>query len=411
VRVQGQSVLISGIGIAGTTLAYWLGKHGFKPTLVERASHLRTSGYVIDFWGLGYDIAERMGLLSGLKSDGYDVQEVRFVNAKGRRVGGFGVDIFRSLTDGRYVSIARSDLAKLIYHKIDGQSETIFGDSIVGIKDTGEDVGVVFERSAPRRFDLVIGADGLHSAVREVVFGSQNRFEKFLGYTVAAFEIKGYRLRDERVYVSHGVPGKQVSRFPMRDDRTLFLFVFADGSDQHTAVHDMTGHKDILHKEFDNVGWECPTILAALDASDDVYFDRVSQIKMNVWSRGRVALVGDAAFCPSLLAGQGAALAMISAYVVAGELGKSERRPEVAFRRYEQLLRPFMTAKQGVAERFASSFAPKTQLGLFLRNKVMNAFALPFVANRALSGLLDRIELPDYLTQYCNGMDEARRTG
>jgi 2-polyprenyl-6-methoxyphenol hydroxylase-like FAD-dependent oxidoreductase len=198
----------------------------------------------------------------------------------------------------------------------------------------------------------------------------------------------------------------------MRDGRTLCLFVFADGSDQHTVMHDMTGHKAVRHKEFDDVGWECPRILAALDASDDVYFDRVSQIQMSVWSRGRVALVGDAAFCPSLLAGQGAALAMISAYVVAGELGQSERRPEVAFRRYEQLLRPFMTAKQGVAERFASSFAPKTLLGLFLRNKVMNAFALPLVANRALSGLLDRIELPDYSTQYCNGTDdEAGRTG
>jgi 2-polyprenyl-6-methoxyphenol hydroxylase-like FAD-dependent oxidoreductase len=172
VRLQNQSVLISGIGIAGTTLAYWLGEHGLKPTLVERAPRLRTTGYVIDFWGLGYDIAERMGLLSGLKSEGCDVQEVRFVNAEGRRVGGFGVDIFRSLTVGRYESIARSDLAKLIYHKIDGKSETIFGDSIVGIEDTGDDVGVVFERSAPRRFDLVVGADGLHSAVRELVFGS-----------------------------------------------------------------------------------------------------------------------------------------------------------------------------------------------------------------------------------------------
>lgn len=269
--MQNQSVLISGIGIAGTTLAYWLGEHGFKPTLVERASHLRTSGYVIDFWGLGYDIAERMGLLSGLKSEGYDVEEVRFVNAEGRREGGFGVDIFRSLTGGRFVSIARSDLAKLIYHKIAGRYETIFGDSIVGIETNGDGVDVVFERAAARRYDLVIGADGLHSPVRELVFGTQNRFERYLGYTVAAFENKGYRPRDERVYVSHDVPGKQVSRFPMRDDRTLFLFVFADGSDQHTAVHDMTGHKAILHKEFDDVGWECPRILAALDASDDVY--------------------------------------------------------------------------------------------------------------------------------------------
>ncbi len=397
--MESQSVLISGIGIAGTTLAYWLGEHGFRPTLVERASHLRTSGNVIDFWGLGYDIAERMGLLSGLKSEGYDVEEVRFVNAEGRREGGFGVDIFRSLTGGRFVSIARSDLAKLIYHKIDGRHETIFGDSIVGIETNGDGVDVVFERAAARRFDLVFGADGLHSAVREVVFGRQNRFEKYLGYTVAAFETKGYRPRDERIYVSHDVPGKQVSRFPLRDDRTLFLFVFADGSDQRTALHDMAGHKAILQKEFDDVGWECPRILAALDASDDVYFDRVSQIQMNVWSRGRVALIGDAAFCPSLLAGQGAALAMISAYVVAGELDKREGRHEAAFRRYEQLLRPFITAKQGTAERFARSFAPKTRFGLFFRNQITKAFALPFVANRVLGGLLDRIELPNYSNQ------------
>ncbi|MGH6848669.1 MAG: FAD-binding domain [Methylocella sp.] len=408
--MQNQSVLISGIGIAGPTLAYWLGEQGFEPTLVDRASRLRTSGYLIDFWGLGYDIAERMGLLSDLKCEGYDVKEVRFVNAEARRVGGFGVDVFRSLTRGRYVSIPRGDLAKLIFHKIEGRYEAIFGDSIVGIEETADDVGVVFERGASRRFNLVIGADGLHSAVRELVFGSQNRFEKYLGYTVAALEIEGYRPRDERVYVSHAVPGRQVSRFAMRDDRTLFLFVFAADSVEHSDAHDTTAHKAILHDEFDNVGWECPKILSALDASDDVYFDRISQIQMDVWSHGRVALVGDAAFCPSLLAGQGAALAMISAYVIAGELSKSEGRPGVAFRRYEQLLRPFMTAKQGAAQRFASSFAPKTRLGLFVRNQILKAFALPFVANRTLGSLLDRIELPDYPTQCRNGT-ARRHTG
>jgi 2-polyprenyl-6-methoxyphenol hydroxylase-like FAD-dependent oxidoreductase len=407
--VQNRSVLISGIGIAGTTLAYWLGEHGFEPVLVERASQLRTKGYVIDFWGLGYDIAERMCLLSDLKAEGHDIKEVRFVDAEGHRVAGFAVDIFRSLTGGRYVSVARSDLAKLIYHKIDGRYEAIFGDSIVGFEETAEDVGAVFERGASRRFNLVIGADGLHSAVRELVFGNQNQFEKYLGYIVAAFESEGYRPRDERVYVSHAIPGRQVSRFAMRDDRTLFLFIFAADSVQHSVAHDTIAHKAILHEVFDNVGWECPSILAALDGCNDVYFDRVSQIQMNVWSRGRVALVGDAAFCPSLLAGQGAALAMLSAYVIAGELSKSEGRPQVAFPRYEQLLRPFMTAKQGAAQQFASSFAPKTRLGLFLRNQIMKAFALPYVANRTLGSLLDRIELPDYPIQYRNGTHEAER--
>ncbi|MGH6863376.1 MAG: FAD-dependent monooxygenase [Methylocella sp.] len=300
-------------------------------------------------------------------------------------------------------------MAKLIYHKIDGRYEAIFDDSVVGIEDTGDGVDVVFERAAPRRFDLVIGADGLHSAVRELVFGSQNQFEKYLGYTVAAFEIEGYGSRDERVYVSHCVPGKQVSRFAMRDDRTLFLFVFAADSVQHAAADDTTRHKAILREEFDDAGWECPKILAALDACGDVYFDRVSQIQMDGWSRGRVALIGDAAFCPSLLAGQGAALAMISAYVIAGELSKSEGRPQVAFPRYEQVMRPFMAAKQAAAQQFAGSFAPKTRMGLFLRNQITKAFALPFVANLAFGNLLDRIDLPDYPAHCRNGTHDARR--
>jgi 2-polyprenyl-6-methoxyphenol hydroxylase-like FAD-dependent oxidoreductase len=225
--MSNRSVLISGIGIAGSTLAFWLGEHGYHPTLIERAPRLRTGGYVIDFWGRGFDIAERMGLLPDLKSEGYDIKELRLVDSHGKRVGGFRVDVFRKLTEGRYVSLSRGDLAKLIYRKIDGRFESIFGDSVVNIEQNNDGVEVAFEHARPRTFDLVIGADGLHSAVRKLVFGNEDRFEKYLGYTVAAFEVGGYRPRDELVYVSHSVPGKQVARFAMRDDRTLFLLIFA----------------------------------------------------------------------------------------------------------------------------------------------------------------------------------------
>jgi 2-polyprenyl-6-methoxyphenol hydroxylase-like FAD-dependent oxidoreductase len=395
--VKQQSVLISGIGIAGPTLAYWLGESGYKPTLVDRAPRLRSGGYVIDFWGLGYDIAERMGLLPDLQSVGYNFQEVRFVDARGKRASGFDVEIFRALTDGRYFSLPRSELSRLIYRKIESRAELIFNDCVVSMTQDDDGVNVTFERAPPRRYDLVIGADGLHSAIRNLTFGREERFEKYLGYVVAAFQTVGYPHRDELVFVTCGVPGKQASRFAMRDDRSVFLFVFASERPPRIDPHDIRAQKALLHAQFDHAGWECPQILAALDACDDLYFDPVSQIRMDTWSRGRVALIGDAAFCPSLLAGQGSALAMVAAYVLAGELGRSPEHPAEAFANYERLLRPFIDGKQNAAEKFASSFAPKTRFGLFVRNQVIKLFAIPKVAKLTLGGsLLDQLDLPDY---------------
>src|SRR5215469_8954630 len=149
------NVLISGIGIAGPTLAYWLSAYGIKSTLIERAYNLRTGGYALDFWGLGYDIAERMGILPDLKRDGYDIKELRLVNERGQRVGGFDVDVFRTATAGRYLSIPRGDLAKNIYRKVDGLCETIFGENIANIRQKADGVEVMFQRTPPRSFDVV----------------------------------------------------------------------------------------------------------------------------------------------------------------------------------------------------------------------------------------------------------------
>lgn len=395
------TVLISGLGIAGPTLAFWLTAGGFEPTLIERAPQLRTGGYVIDLWGLGYDIVERMGLKKEIERLGYHIQEVCVVDDQGKRVSGFDVDVFRELTNGRYVTLRRSELSRLLFEKDAGTSEVMFDNEIVGLEDRGDEVSVRFKHGPPRQFDLVVGADGLHSQVRRLVFGPQHQFEKNLGYAVAAFEVSGYRPRDEDVYVMYGRPGRSLGRFTLRENRTLFLFVFATGSG--ALPETLGGQKDLLSGLYADDKWECRHILDELRGTQELYFDRVSQIQMPSWSRGRVALVGDAAFCVSLLAGQGSALAMTSAYVLAGELAKAAGRHDVAFREYEAFLRAYIGSKQAGAARFGGALAPKTQWGLWFRNQVMNAFALPGLARLVVGReITDKLLLRDYDWQRCH---------
>lgn len=393
-------ILISGAGIAGPTVAYWLARYGFEITLIERAPALRTGGYVIDFWGAGFEIADRMGLGPAIMSKGYQVQAARVVNENGRRVAGFSTDSFSRATQGRYTTLARSDLSALIFEKLSGKVETIFGDSIRQIEQSEQSVQVEFESGARREFDLLIGADGLHSRVRELVFGDENRFEKYLGYKAAAFSVAGYRPRDDLTYVMFTEVGQQVGRFAMRDDRTMFLFTFADPVADDKA-HGVVAQKELLRKRFGKSGWECPRILRGLDSCDDFYLDRVSQIQMDpqqgLWTRGRVSLVGDAACCVSLLAGQGSSLAMIGAYILAGELHRASGDYTRAFARYQDLFGPFIREKQKAALRFAGTFAPKSKLSLFFRNQVMNLMKIPWVADLAIGrDLEDRIAIPDY---------------
>ncbi|MBU6464208.1 MAG: FAD-binding domain [Bradyrhizobium sp.] len=390
-----RSVLISGAGIAGPTLAYWLKVAGYKPTLVERAPVLRHGGYVIDFWGLGYDLAKRMGLLDEMNRIGYHVREMRIVNDQGRSVARFGTDVLSDLTAGRYVTLGRSDLSRLLFEKSNGQIESIFGDTIVCLEEQPDFVRVQFEHARERRFGLVIGADGLHSRVRSLVFGPQARFEQHLGYAVAAFEVPGYRPRDENVYCMYGQPGRMLGRFTLRNNRTLFLFVFVATTEQMPGTIDE--QKALLRDLYRYGGWECTKVLYELDRTDELYFDSVSQIRMPHWSRGRIALVGDAAFCVSLLAGQGSVLAMISSYVLAGELAAACGDHQRAFTRYETLLRTYIAGKQLAAERFAGAFAPKTRLGLSFRNLVVKAFAFPGLASLVLGrDIADSMELPQY---------------
>jgi len=393
-------VLIAGAGIAGPTLAYWLTRYGFTSTLIEKAPGLRTGGYVIDFWGAGYEIAERMGLLPEIIRKGYEIQEVRVVNRSGRRVAGFPASTFRRVAQGRYTSLPRSDLAASIFRQIEGKVETIFGDSVAGVEQSEAGVHVTFERAPARDFDLVVGADGLHSRVRELIFGPEAQFEKYLGYKAAAFQVEGYRPRDELVYVIFTEVGQQVTRFAMRGDRTMFLFTFADPDAGGPDIGDVEAQKNLLRTRFGSSGWECRRILDALGRTNDLYCDRVSQIQMDPhpgWARGRIILLGDAAFCVSLLAGQGSALAMTAAYILAGELHRAGNDYRRAFSRYQERFGPFVLEKQKAALRFAEFFAPGSGFSLFMRNQIMNLMRIPWVADLAVGrDMADRIALPEY---------------
>ncbi|PEG39796.1 hypothetical protein CQY20_09610 [Mycolicibacterium agri] len=364
-------VAISGAGVAGPAFAYWMRRAGHDVTLIEAAPTFRTGGYIVDFWGLGYDIAEKMGVIDDITKVGYRVNELRSVGGDGRILARFDTGAIRRTLGERYTSVARGDLAEIIYRTIENDAETIYSDSITSLEDHSDGVSVTFRHGRPREFDMVVGADGLHSTVRELVFGPESQFARYLGCQVAACVLDDYRPRDELVYVTHNLPGRQIGRFSMNDDRTLVLFIFR--SSTPTIPTTLDDGKALLRNQFSDAGWEAPQILAALDDVDDIYIDVVSQIRMNRWTAGRVALIGDAAACVSLLAGEGTGLALVEAYVLAGELARTDNDLASAFQAYESRLHRFIEKKQDGATKFIAFFAARTAWGIWLRNAAMRA--------------------------------------
>jgi 2-polyprenyl-6-methoxyphenol hydroxylase-like FAD-dependent oxidoreductase len=391
-------VLISGAGIAGPTLAYWLLRRGFEPVLVERAPRFRAGGYILDFWGIGFGVAERMDLIPTLRELGYVVDRLRYVRADGSTGAELGADAVRRALGDRYLSVRRGDLAHAIYALVQDDVETIFGDSVVALREDEAGVVVDFERGGTRRFDLVVGCDGLHSTVRAIAFGPQQTFERYLGYFTASFASAGYPLADDHAYLSFTAPGRQISRYSLRDDVTAFFFVWTPSEPPIVAPGDLATQKALIAEAFAQDTWvEAPEIRNRLAASNELYFDSVSQIHMPCWSRGRIALLGDAAFCPSLLAGEGSSFAMAGAYILAGELARANGDYQAAFARYEQTFRPFIERKQKGARRFASTFAPATRFGLLARNQMLRVMNVPILGTWMIRRMAaDHLELPAY---------------
>jgi 2-polyprenyl-6-methoxyphenol hydroxylase-like FAD-dependent oxidoreductase len=300
-----KTVLIVGAGIAGPTLAYWLVRCGYVPTLLESAPALRTGGYLIDFWGPGYTILERMGLAPRLRERGYDIRELRIVDHAGKSRVRVDTEPMRRALQSRFVSVMRGDLAQLLFNSITCDVETIFGENVQTITQHADGVDVQFARAPSRQFDLVIGADGMHSRVRERLLPGQGDLEMELGYQFAAFTAREYPFQDPLAYVTRTIPGRQIARCTLRDGRTTFLLVLASELIATQSSSTISRRKQALARALTGIGREERAIRAALEDCDDLYFDVAQQVRLPAWSFGRVALTGDAAYCPSLLAGQG----------------------------------------------------------------------------------------------------------
>jgi 2-polyprenyl-6-methoxyphenol hydroxylase-like FAD-dependent oxidoreductase len=370
-----------------------LQRFGHEVTLVERAPRLREGGYVVDFWGAGFDVADRMGIVPRLMDEGYRFREAREVSSSGRRIAHFDPRNVIGISGGRFVTIGRSDLSRAIHDAANGNVETVFGDTVTSLVEDAERMHVEFEHGAPREFDLVVGADGLHSRVRRLAFGPDEEFERYLGITVAVYDVPGYRPRDELVAVMHTEVGHQVLRLALHDDATMFCFMFR--YDGEVPQDDVAAQQELLRRRLGGAGWEVPVILERMPQARTFYMDGASQIRMPSWSRGRIALIGDAGAAPSLLAGQGSALAMIEAYVLACELHEAHGDHRTAFAGYDRQLGQLVRGKQDAAIGLGAAFAPRNRMQLLVRNTFVGLMAIPPIANIAMGrSLTDPIRLP-----------------
>ncbi|MFD1541245.1 FAD-dependent monooxygenase [Nonomuraea guangzhouensis] len=389
-----ERILISGASIAGQTLAYWLARHGFRPTLVERAPRLREGGNGVDVRGHAIDVAERMGIMPQIRAMAADVQGMSFVNAANRSVARIDAQAMQS--GGADVEIMRGDLVALLYEATKDDVEYVFGDSIRTLEQSGDGVAVSFEHGPARRFDLVIGADGMHSTVRRLAFGPESRFIQHKGHYFA-FSNADSALGENRWVTMYNVPGKMAGIYRSGNHAQAKAYFIFRRSEPLTYDHrDVEQHKRLVSEAFAGESWRVRELLAGALADPDFYFDALSQVRMPSWSSGRVALVGDAAYCASPASGAGAELALVGAYRLAGELAAASGDHQVAFRRYEDGHRELVDQKQKIGPN-VRLMVPKTRTGRWVRDTMARLPLMRAMATvERIMAPKNTAPLPDY---------------
>ncbi|OBI43168.1 FAD-dependent oxidoreductase [Mycobacterium kyorinense] len=392
-------VLISGASIAGPVLAFWLDRYGFDVTVVERAPALRkTGGHAVDLFRPAIEISAKMGVLPRIEAHATDTTQLNIYRGDaGRPIRVDLTKIYGAASD-RHVEVMRDDLSEIYYRAAD--VEYLFGDSITAIGADGE---VTFEHAAPRRFDVVVGADGLHSNVRRLAFGDDAGFTQHLGgYLAVASAPKSLVPDGEMVgQVDIGRIAGIYSAQHLDDARVLFMFHSSELQYHH---RDVLRQKDILRNAFTGMAPQVDGWLEQLDTTPAFYFDSITQLQLERWSRGRVTLVGDAGYCPGPAVGGSTSLAVVGAYVLAGELARARGDYAAAFAAYEQQMREPVRRSRAFARKAAKTVVPASTAALWAVTRgAQLVSALPTPVSRAVAKLNttgvrmhDSIPVPDY---------------
>lgn len=369
--MKNKKILISGAGVAGLTLAYFLKEHGFEPTVIERAATLRDGGYMIDFFASGIFVAEQMGINNELAKRNHNTLLLRQFNNKGKKTLKLNVGSLKthleSKGEGGFYNFLRTDLVDALYQHIKSSVPVHFSTSIKTVQETNTAVEVTFDDDSQESFDLLVGADGIHSNVRELVFSSENIEQLFLGYYVAGLSHNvPFPSKHKGEIISHIQPKKQIMTYEITEGGSNSLFVIK--SDKLPKLQHQQ-RIDLLRREFEGFVEPIPAILDEATKLDNIYFDEVSQIRIKgAWNKGRTVLVGDAAYCITLLSGQGASMAMTGAYVLAQQLIATKGEYQQAFANFEKNLRPNIETMQHKAVKNAASYLPSSSFALWLRN-------------------------------------------
>ncbi|MFD5095153.1 FAD-dependent monooxygenase [Amycolatopsis thailandensis] len=374
-----REILISGASVAGPALAWWLNHHGFRPTVVERASSLREGGYKVDIRGVAVDVVRRMGLLESVQAASTDMRGAAFVNKRGKEVATLDADTF-GFRHGDDTEILRGDLAKILYEHTRDDTEYLFGDWITGLDHQDDGVLVTFANGEPRRFDLVVGADGLHSGVRALAFGPKEDFLRRFDAYISISTVPNTFALDRWELLHSAAAGKMVNVYSTaraEDAKAAFWFSAPPLTYDH---RDVESQKDFVATQFAELGWEIPELLDAMRQADDFYFDPVCQIHLDHLSAGRVTLVGDAGYCPSPASGQGTSLALTGAYVLVGELAAAQGDFSVAFSRYEAEMRPYIEKNQALAETALRGIIPRSRMFAWINTRMIKL--MPYLPGR-----------------------------
>ncbi|WP_436533492.1 FAD-dependent monooxygenase [Actinoplanes sp. HUAS TT8] len=384
--------LISGASIAGPALAYWLHRYGWDVTVVEKAAAVRAGGYPIDVRGTALDVLDRMGVLPQVRAAHIDTRRLTFMTPDGRTAGRISAEQLTGGVEGRDLELPRGRLTTILFDAIRDDVNWIFNNSIAAIDDHGDGVTVTFTNRTGEgdttEFDLVIGADGLHSNTRRLVFGPEEQFNRYLGYCFAGFTIPN-DLGLAHEGLTWSAPGRMAAIYAPGCTDTLHGFLMTSRPQPPLAeLGDVEAQRALMAGVFGGDGWLIPKLLDGMRAADDVFFDVTSQIHMPVWSRGRVVLAGDAAHAPSFFSGQGTSIALVGAYMLATELATATD-PTAAFAAYEQKTRDFVRMNQALAGSGGTTLAPATNRALWIRNNVLLKLA-PLLAPTGLLGRAGR---------------------